>query len=1004
MSESCNHKNPLQHGGTTQSERIVPALDPSNVELHGLSERDWLKFSAEYARLVNYYKEDDPEKPAGDWQSFFPSENEIDNLLSRADSGDVEPHMALFVTFLKLLTYSQKHLNELPKRHLDFYYKKILQIREKPMKPDHVHVLFELAKNASEEFIEPGTALSAGKDSEGNSMTYETVTPLVVNRARVASIKSVYVDRDEGPEVLRHAPMAKSVDGVEEELEVGKDWSAFGNHVWPNAELAFYIASDLLWLKEGSRKIALKFKLNEPLTLSKSHLKAFVTGEKEWMEVSGIEIDTKSRLYNFIVTLTVNPDTDAVTAYKEEVHEAGLSTAKPALKVIFTEATDYEKLKRADFGELNLQVDVEGVTALELKNELGNIDPEKPFMPFGSRPKVGSKLSIKYPELSQKPVSNLRFEMQWLNTPANFSMHYSHYQEAIRDLKNQNSLNADNLGTYLPSSVITNYMIVYDETMFQSQPSSHFIKGNRVPEDTMKSTFRAGFISSYINEAESFQLFSNTPQVLSSTLSGTKKVSDPNITFTLYESFYHELYSKIYTNAVLEADTGKAANLPNEPYTPLLDSLKMSYTARENVKFTSDEGATSVMFHQHPFGVKRSTGNSALLPDYSFNELYIGLKDMSPGSNISLLFQVAEGTEDPMQSVFEEGDTDWWFLSDNTWIELTNEDFARDQTNHFLTSGIVELSLPKSANSTNSLLPEDLHWLRVRLKKSHYAVCRFIDIHAQAAEAVFQHQGNSLQHLKNGLISESIGKMTAARAGVKSVKQPYSGFKGLPAEQDSSYYKRVSERLRHKNRAVSIWDYEHLVLEQFPSLYKAKCLNHCYWDGYQLDEMSPGNVTMVLIPKLSEDNTNFRMEPRVSRNFMDEVEAFLNNQNSKHASLKAANAVYEPVRFEFRVEFKDGLDFNFHKKRIVEDLKRMVAPWVFDEDAAIEFGGSFSEYEVVHYIENLSYVDYITNFKMFHKPAGGGYSQKPLVEPSVPLAILVPVFDEKKIEKAQGCD
>ena len=1004
MSESCKHKNPLKHGGTTQADRVVAALDPSNVELHGLTETDWLEFAYNYARLINYYKDDDPDKPAGDWQHFFESESNVHALLKRVGDGDIEPHMALFVSFLKLLTYPQKHLNELPKRHLDFYYKEILQIRKKPIEPDRVHILFELAKNASEEFLEPGTSLNAGKDDGGKPMTYDTITPLVVNQAKVASIKSVYVDQQDGSEILRHAPAAKSADGVEEELEDGESWSAFGNQAWPNPELAFYIASDLLLLKEGTRKISLKFKLRNDITIAKSHLKAFLTGKEEWIEASVTGTDDNTSTHNFIIDLKVDPDADPITAYDEEVYQAGLPTSKPALKIVFTKAEDYDLLKNADITELNLQVQVEGATALELKNELGNIDPEKPFMPFGSRPKIGSRLSIKYAELSGKPVSNVEFNMEWLNTPSNFSVHYSHYETAINDQKDQNRLNTENYGTYMAEAVHKNYVEAHDTTLFLMQPMIYYIEGNIPPPDEMKSTFKAELRSPFINGTENFELFLNVPQISSNSSAGTKKVANPNITFTLKESFYHDLYSKIYVNAVLTAPENGEADLPNEPYTPLLDRLKMNYTAHENVSFSTGGEASSVMYHQHPFGVKRVEENAALVPDYSFSELYIGLDGMSAGSNISLLFQVAEGTEDPLLSTFEDGDIDWWALSKNEWVKISKEDFALNQTNNFLRSGIVELALPKVADANNSLLPKGMHWLRIRLKKQHEAVCRFINMHTQAAEALFQNRDNKVNHLENGLSPESIGKMGYARVGIKSVIQPYSGFGGAPEEEDNSYYRRVSERLRHKNRAVSIWDYERLVLEQFPSLYRVKCLNHSYWNGLNLDEMSPGNVTLVLIPKLSEDNTIFRMEPRVSRNFMDKVESFVNQQNSKHAHFKAINAVYEPVRFEFGVEFRKGLDFNFHKKRIIDDLKRMVAPWVFDENAAIDFGGSFSEYQVVHYIEKLSYVDYISNFKMFHKPVGGSYDQKPIVQPSIPMAILVPVFDEKKINETRACD
>jgi len=979
----------------------MPAvLDPSNVELHGLTESDWLKFAYNYARLVNYYKDEDPAQPSGDWQHFFDPENRIDALLKGYGEGDTEPHMALFISFLKLLVYPQKQLNELPKRHLDFYYREVLQIRKKPLEPDRVHVLFELAKNASDEFLDTGTSLSAGKDSNGKPLIYDTTTPLVINQAKVASIKSVYTHQENGSEVLRHAPSTKTADGLEEELEDGESWSAFGNKSWPDSQLAFYIASDLLLLKEGTRTISLKFKLRDGITIAQSRLQAFLTGEKEWLEVSKIETVTETS--NFIINLEADSEMDPITAYDEEAHTAGLPTSKPALKIVFMKAEDYGKLKNADISNLKLEVHVIGATSLELKNELGNIDPEKPFMPFGSRPKVGSRLSVNYSELEGKPVSDVEFEMRWLNTPANFSEHYSHYLQEIKKQKESYADNSSNFGSYMVATYYSNPILVQQEVQFLNayiledwslQPGP--------PPDTLKNSFKAQFESPYGSKSKEFELFSDENRANDS--GPAKKVANPKMSFILKESFYHDLYSKIYVNAVLTAPDKTEADLPNEPYTPLLDRLTMNYTAYENISFSPGGESSSVMYHQHPFGVKQATGTAALVPDYSFSELYVGLEGMKPGSNISLLFQVAEGTEDPLLSTFEEGDIDWWALSDNQWVEITKEDFARDQTHHFLRSGIAEVALPKVAGNQNTLLPKGLHWLRIRLKKKSEAVCRFINIHAQAAEALFHNKENSVNHLKNGLPSQSIDKLLHSRSGIKSVSQPYPGFGGAPEEEDSAYYRRVSERLRHKNRAVSIWDYEHLVLEQFPSLYRVKCLNHSHWNGTDLDEMSPGNVTLVLIPKLAEDNTNFRLEPRVSRNFMDEVEEFLNQHSSKHADLKAVNAVYEPVRFEFEVEFKNGLDFNYHKKRIIDDLKRMVAPWVFDEDAAIEFGGSFSEYEVVHYIENLSYVDYISNFKMFHKPADGNFSQKPIAKPSIPMAILVPVFDEQKINETPAC-
>ncbi|MDR9366105.1 MAG: baseplate J/gp47 family protein [Balneolaceae bacterium] len=1030
MSDNCQHKNPLKHQGSSQGDRLLSALLPENVELHGLTEEDWLKFAYDYAQLVNYYPSDDPTSTKGDWQTFFESSDDVSSLINRYGEGDVEPHMALFMSFLKLLSYPQESLNEIPKRHLDFYYNEVLQLEKKPFQPDQVHVLFELAKNAKDELVDIDVLLKAGKDSEGNPLQYKTLNSLVVNQGKVASLKSVFVDKeDEGTEILRYAPMANSKGGIEEELDDGESWLAFGNGKWPRADLGFYISSKLLLMAEGRRFINLKFNLSELPGIQDANYKAFVTTEKKWLSVPVVDIETSNSEFDMILKIEIPSDLDPIVSYDEEVHAEGLPVKEPVLKILFekkageelTEPVDYNFVKDRTIEKLELEVQAELTESLQLQNELGNVDPSKPFMPFGSRPKVGSKLEILSPEMYNKPISKFDLNMQWLNTPASFSQHYEHYQDAIQKQKALYSDYSDMIASYTYVWLLPQFVIM--------NGSSGTGGGDEVPPDTMKDDFKVKIESPYNPDPSGDdpyrgQLFSEPPQVEINISENPVKVSNGEIDMILTESFYHDLYSEIYVNAVLKAQNSDSSSgggngngngngseapsvdLPNEPYTPLLDKLTLTYTAKESVVFGHQEESESsaIMFHRHPFGIKKVDKNEqTLVPTYKNNELYIGLENQSAGSNISLLFQVAEGSENPAHSTFEEGDIDWWELSQNRWQEVKPSDFARNQTNNFLRSGIAELPISKSATKENTLLDTGLYWLRVRLKKEEDAVSRFINVHAQASEAIFYDQENSTDHLDDGLPSKTIGQLVNPRAQIKSVAQPYASFGGKPEESDDSYYRRVSERLRHKERAVSIWDYEHLVLQEFPSLYKVKCLNHTRLDETCLNEMSPGDVTLVLIPKITEGNTEHRLKPKVSQDFKDQVEEYVRQKNSMHASIKAADAIYELVRFEFKIQFHTGLDFNYYQNQTREDLKRLLAPWVFDLDAAIEFGGSFSEYQVVNYLENLEYVDYISDFALFHQPFGGDFTRKTMVEPSNSMAILVP-SENHDITQAEKCE
>src|SRR5690606_2024973 len=97
-----------------------------------MSVKDWMEFAYDYAAELNFYDAQNPENPPGDWQDFFPQKGEeLDLFFSKIENNQShEPHIALFLTFLRLLEKSKNRMNALTGAHLDFYYKKVLQLRK----------------------------------------------------------------------------------------------------------------------------------------------------------------------------------------------------------------------------------------------------------------------------------------------------------------------------------------------------------------------------------------------------------------------------------------------------------------------------------------------------------------------------------------------------------------------------------------------------------------------------------------------------------------------------------------------------------------------------------------------------------------------------------------------------------------------------------------------------------------------------------------------------------
>jgi len=386
------------------------------------------------------------------------------------------------------------------------------------------------------------------------------------------------------------------------------------------------------------------------------------------------------------------------------------------------------------------------------------------------------------------------------------------------------------------------------------------------------------------------------------------------------------------------------------------------------------------LYHIEPFGhseqhgyIKRHlsflpSSDVTLLPQFPHaGEFYIGLENADPLRTISLLFQLGEGSADPELPTQK---LSWSVLSQNHWRLLTHEHIVADHTNHFLQSGIIRIFLPKETSADNTRLDSGLVWLRATVPDHVRAVCQLLGVHAQAVRTTWVDSDSTAQHLATALPPMSIKKMETEVGTVRKIEQPYASFGGRQAEQPEQFYVRVSERLRHKNRVVTIWDYEHLVLEQFPAVYKAKCLNHTGPDG----EFSAGDVTLVLVPQLRNQNAVDVLQPKFSTAVLREVEVYLKKFGSKFVRVTADNPDYEELQLSASVKFRQGFESGFYTAQLSRDLVSYLTPWAFEEGRELQFGGGVHLSHVIAFAEQLEYVDYLENFSL-HRVLPGGLSE-----------------------------
>jgi hypothetical protein len=943
------------------------------------------------------------------------------------------PHYTLFLSFLRLFDSAQTELNRFTSRHLQFYYEEVLRMRRRAPQPDRAHIVIELAKSVDEYLLPKDTLFKAGKDSAGQELLYGLEKDVVFNKGKVASLMAVYqgtandnigsVTHDRR---LFAAPVINSADGLGAKLTSSNgEWHPFVNRTFidgdlisidaPPARIGFGIASHYLALAEGERNVAIRLKTSADDIMTEPHFEIYLTTEKGWHQAPGdlsFAIGTFSDNITSCIELsfTLSPLDPPITNYDPAVHGENLDVSIPVAKIVLrndpNEPYEYESCRDVLLTAVEVEVEVgnanagtysqQGVKQLLIATSFGPVDPSKPFQPFGSRPEAGDAFTLGSKEIFSKENAKIRFNAEWLKVPlAEGDIVYG--DDAIPTATVQRL--SGGTWTDLASSAEifdgTESTVVFPETM-PAVPAEA-----TVPYD------------------DDFQPYSNQSKAgfLRIKLNGTFGHKEQQTALTAY------LIGQSQPNPPDE-------DPPVEPYLPILGSLFVGYTASALRDLTAvaneSSGDPSIrFFHFYPFGHSEQPSTVAtdiyLLPQFRYSEtaadpeaesgsggfdfasqgeFYLGLENLAAGQSISLLFQVLEGSTDPLISKPDEH-VFFSYLSNNEWKAI-RRNLVSDSTRQLIQSGLMEFAIPEDATTTNTVLPSGYLWLRFSVEKAVDAVCKLLAIYPQAASVLFRPSPlNAQSEAEAQLPANRITKLKEPLSAVKKIQQPYPSFGRRGHEKDSQFYTRVSEQLRHKSRAINIWDYERLVLEAFPELYQVKCLSHTKLvenpenEGELLySELAPGYVTIITIPDVQHRNDTNPLKPYTNADLLARVQEYLTERTSCHSKVIAANPLFEEVRMEFTVTLLPGYnDAAFYKTLLREEITEYLAPWAFGGNADIQFGGKIFKSALIDFVEELPYVDFLTDVKLYHKPGESASESGDLEEvlASTARSILVSV-------------
>ncbi|MBV7530225.1 baseplate J/gp47 family protein [Chitinophaga sp. sic0106] len=907
------------------------------------------------------------------------------------------PHYTLFLTFLKLFRFAQEELNTFTGRHLDFYYKDVLQLTPAPATPDATNLVIELQKNTKDYLLEAGTLFKGGKDAAGNVQLYATDKDVLITQATVADIRGITALPKEHPEAGIYAStVANSMDGLGTPLAAGDSWQPFG--VVSKDTRSFTgcaIASPLLLMKEGERKAVITFKSrgNFPQHEGVYDLDAQMqfTGPTGWINASGefwADESWQTPVYHFGYGAGLSAAQDAVVPYNPAIHGGNYTTAFPILRFRFKAlsaqaALLLEQWENTILSEVDIDITVKGIRQLNIYSEAGRLDISKPFQPFGFAPHVGSACTIGNDEIFIKPNAEVKLNITWDNVPQPEGIvnHTGRWKTVESKVDNRTiTITEPNTAEYDETDFMneagdpaTNTPFAYIEVLKNGKwqfvnngalfcPREYF--GNTLMDKLRGKITDPDFLDTYpaatndliypsslgfISETLLSPTFDKPSQYDAGAKNGFARI-------ILQKDLGHKDYQRRFAY-----QAGKQRLLPLEPYTPTAQTITADYTATQTLKVGLQGELPGAFYSLHSFGEREEANSWRMLPPVeAAGQLYIGLDKVIPGTAIPVLFRISEGSANPLVA---SQPVRWQWLSNTGYWEEFSNVAVQDDTNGLLRGGIITFNLPANIATNPAMMGGKYCWIRAMVNTNPDAISKLISLSTQAVRVHWANNGTSVPYTI-AAPAGTIQRMITPASAIKKITQPATSTGGKREESAAQFRMRVSERLRHKSRAVTIWDYEHLVLEKFHEIFRVKCLNHTTASATNTSEMAPGNVLIIPIPDMSRIPASNPQRPLTSVDTLASIESYLKELAGSFVNIKVCNPVFEEVVISCEVQYKDG-NTAANTLRLLKDFRAFLSPWIYDTSVQPEFGGKISKSTLVNMLEGLPYVEFILHLKLF---------------------------------------
>ena len=843
----------------------------------------------------------------------------------------------------------------------------------------------------------------------------------------------------------------------------GAPRNAAENRILEDATLGFALSSPILLLKEGRRQIDITFNFSsvtadgrrssenvisalieniraiekpEVSEADESELKAVnaglffkvfrelftiqLTAETGWHEIRDylplsrmVDRDYREDCLN--LRIRMSPKDPPIVPYQAEIHGGVYDTDQPVVRLTVNPMSyvyPYTLMENIVIQEIEINVDVRDIRDIKAHNNLGQLDTKSPFQPFGPVPTMGSYFIVGSHEAAGKHLTRFEVDVEWAELPAATGGFKEYYEAYKNDYENEifkAGVSVLNGGKWQPEDEkfhprVKLFKAKKDRSGIESPESSD----KRIPKACRLSGKGVVKFSRPLEEKIDPIEFGYD----SSRKDGFFKFTLTGPDYAFGHQEYPLRLSQVLTHNSRLKKIRFHQPVPNSPYTPLINTISVNYRAAVSVNLEKMGAGDEIrlkgrIYHIHPFGVERLSPqthpNITVVPRYqSDGNLFIGLSGPKVSGILTLLFHLRD--DSTLKSNLSPPAIKWFYLSDNRWTALDADRVLSDSTRGFLSTGVVTLNIPEHPKRTNTTMAGDLFWLRASLDRNPEIPCSLHSIHTQAMRVTRQGPRDRSNNPDAILPAGTIKEARMSIPGIDQIVQVADSTGGSFPESKKQFITRISERLRHKNRATTPWDFERLILNQFPQIYKAKCFANMVDDPQNWKQPRPGHILIVVIPSL-KDSSRADMKPTVNGLLLREIRDYVKRLASTFAAIKVRNPSYEKIQVRCQVRFRRDAADGYHRRRLNQAITDYLSPWNRIGYTA-RFGWCVRRHDLQSYIRSLEYIRFVTDFSMLRVAEDDrGYftlsdsaaHQDKEIQPLNPWSIAIP-FNRHYIE------